>query len=62
MTEIVNLKCKKTCDVDIWCICEAVETIETRIENDIVDLSKKQKKKYIDKLYEKINNQLRKVI
>ena len=62
MTEIVNLKCKKTCDVDIWCICEAVETIETRIENDIVDLSKKQKKKYIDKLYEKLNNQLRKVI
>ena len=62
MTEIVNLKCKKTCDVDIWCICEAVETIETKIENDIVDLSKKQKKKYIDKLYEKINNQLRKVI
>ena len=62
MTEIVNLKCKKTCDVDIWCICEAVETIETKIENDIVDLSKKQKKKYIDKLYEKLNNQLRKVI
>ena len=62
MNEIANLKCKKTCDVDIWCICEAVETIETRIENDIVDLSKKQKKKYIDKLYEKINNQLRKVI
>ena len=62
MTEIVNLKCKKTCDVDIWCICEAVETIETKIEYDINDLSKKEKRKYIDKLYEKLNNQLMKVV
>jgi len=62
MNEIANLKCKKTCDVDIWCICEAVETIETKIENDIDNLSIKQKRKYIDKLYEKLNNQLMKVI
>ena len=62
MTETVNLKCKKTCDVDIWCICEAVETIETKIEYDINDLSKKEKRKYIDKLYEKLNNQLMKVV
>jgi len=32
------------------------------ITSDIDDLSKKEKKEYIDKLYEKINNQLIKVI
>ena len=32
------------------------------IANDIDNLSKKQKRKYIDKLYEKLNNQLMKVI
>tara|TARA_R110001583_G_scaffold112446_1_gene261837 strand:+ start:592 stop:783 length:192 start_codon:yes stop_codon:yes gene_type:complete len=62
MSQLINLKCKKTCDIDTWCICEAVETIETKIEYDINDLSKKEKRKYIDKLYEKLNNQLMKVI
>ena len=42
MSQLINLKCKKTCDIDTWCICEAVETIETNIENDIDDLSKKE--------------------
>ena len=51
MSQLINLKCKKTCDIDTWCICEAVETIETNIENDIDDLSKKEKRKYLDKLY-----------
>ena len=60
--QLINLKCKKTCDIDTWCICEAVETIETKIEYDINDLSKKEKRKYIDKLYEKLNNQLMKVV
>ena len=40
MSQLINLKCKKTCDIDTWCICEAVDTIETNIENDIDDLSK----------------------
>ena len=62
MNNIISLNCKKNCDVDIWCICEAVETIETQIENDIDDLSKKEKREYIDKVYEKLNNQLMKVI
>jgi|TARA_E500000318_G_scaffold96654_1_gene97124 hypothetical protein len=62
MSEIVSLNCKKNCDADIWCVCEAVETIETKIENDIDDLSKKEKKEYLDKLYEKLNNQLMKVL
>ena len=59
---MIMLEGKKTCDIDTWCICEAVETIETKIEYDINDLSKKEKRKYIDKLYEKLNNQLMKVV
>ena len=58
MSQLINLKCKKTCGIDTWCICEAVETIETKIEYDINDLSKKEKRKYIDKLYEKNKRKL----
>jgi len=42
------------CDVMEWCICEAVETIQTHIEVDIVDLSEEDKKKYFEKLQQKI--------
>ena len=42
------------CDAMEWCICEAVETIQTHIEVDIVDLSEDDKKKYFDKLQQKI--------
>ena len=42
------------CDGMEWCICEAVETIQTHIEVDIVDLSDEDKKKYFDKLQKKI--------
>ena len=42
------------CDDLKWCICEAVETIQTHIEVDIVDLSEEDKKKYFDRLQQKI--------
>jgi hypothetical protein len=42
------------CDDLNWCICEAVETIQTHIEVDIVDLSEEDKKKYFDRLQQKI--------
>ena len=42
------------CNVDSWCICEAVEMIQANIEEDLEGLSKEWKKKYFDKLDEKI--------
>ena len=42
------------CTVDSWCMCEAVESIQTNIEEDLVGLSKEWKRKYFNKLDEKI--------
>ena len=47
-------RCEKTCDADEWCICEAVQLIETNIEDDIKDLSEKEKEEYLLYLHERI--------
>ena len=42
------------CDALNWCICEAVENIQEHIEVDVVDLSQEDKKKYFERLQQKI--------
>lgn len=49
-------KCQSICDIDDWCMCEAVQSLETKIEEDIKDLSLKDKKNYFSFLNEIINN------
>ena len=39
-------KCQSICDIVNWCICEAVQSLETQIEKDMKDLSVKEKKYY----------------
>ena len=49
-------KCQSICDIDDWCMCEAVQSLETKIEEDIKDLSLKDKKNYFSFLNEIKNN------
>ena len=49
-------KCQSICDIDDWCMCEAVQSLETKIEEDIKDRALKDKKNYFSFLNEIINN------
>ena len=50
----MKTECEDQCYEYEWCMCEAVETIQSHIEIDIVDLSETDKKKYFKQLNKKI--------